>query len=141
MTDREAAAKEWLLRNEPVREEIRSLELRLEEMRAAVNKSVGAIQDVKVQTQPQNKQAEKIAEIVDFAEKVQKKREYYQFLEEKTISTIEKIRDPNKRTLLFLRYVYRRSWRHIAAKMHLTESYVYEFHRKALSTLYGVIEW
>ena len=141
MTDREAAAKEWLNRNEELREEIHVLELRLEEMRASVNKSVGAPEEIKVQTQPQNNQAEKIADIVDFEKKIDAKREYYRMLEQTTIDTIDRMRDPNKRILLYLRYVSRRSWRYIADKMHLTESYVYEFHRKALSSLYSVIEW
>lgn len=141
MTDREAAAKDWLNRNEELREEIRVLEMRLEEMRASVNKSVGAPEEVKVQTQPQNNQAEKIAEIVDFEKKIDEKRKYYYMLEKKTVEVIDRMRDPNKRILLYFRYVNRRSWKYIAEKMHLTESYVYEFHRKALSSLYTVIEW
>ena len=141
MTDREAAAKEWLNRNEELREEIRVLEMRLEEMRASVNKSVGAPEEIKVQTQPQNNQAEKIADIVDFEKKIDEKRLYYKLLEEKTIETIDRLRDPNKRILLHLRYVHRRSWKYIADKMHLTEAYIYEFHRKALNSLYSVIDW
>lgn len=141
MTDREAAAKDWLNRNLFRWEEIRALELRLEEMRSNVNRSVAAPKEVCVQTQPRNVQAEKIADIVDFEAKIVEKKRYYYLLEKTTVNTIEKMRDPTAQNILIFRYVYRRSWRYIAGKMHYKEAYIYQLHLKALNKLYPLIDF
>ena len=91
MTDRQAAAKDWLTRNEFRLNEIKSLELRLEEMRDQVNKSVAAPKEICVQTQPRNVQAEKIADIVDFEKKIDDMKVRYELLEKVTVETIEKL--------------------------------------------------
>lgn len=141
MTDREAAAKDWLSRNEFRWNEIKSLELRLEEMRDQVNKSVAEPKEICVQTQPRNVQAEKIADIVDFEKKIVDLRKRYELLEKTTVETIEKLRDPVKVNILLFRYVYHRSWSYIAGKMHYKESYIYALHQKALNSIYPLIEW
>lgn len=141
MTDKEAAARDWLQRHDYLYQEIRSLELRLEEMRDQVNKSVSPPKDVVVQTQPKNVQAEKIAEIVDFEKKIEEKKELYKELEKKTIITIEKMNDPVCESILILRYCYRRSWRYIAAKLYYRESYIFALHSKALEKVYQFIDW
>lgn len=141
MTEREAAAKDWLTRNEFRWNEIKSLEMRLEEMRDQVNKSVAPPKEICVQTQPRNVQAEKIADIVDFEKKIDELKARYQSLEQVTVQTIEKLRDPVKINILLFRYVYHRSWSYIAGKMHYKESYIYVLHSKALNSLYPLIEW
>ena len=139
MTDREAAAKDWLQRNESRWNEIKSLELRLEEMSDQVNKSVAAPKEICVQTQPRNVQAEKIADIVDFEKKIDDMKVRYELLEKVTVETIEKLRDPVKENILIFRYVYHRSWSYIAGKMHYKESYIFALHQKALNSLYPLI--
>ena len=141
MTDKEAAARDWLNRNEPRRDEIRSLELQLEEMRDRVNKSVGVPKDVVVQTQPRNNQDERIAEIVDFEKKIIEKRYHFELLEQVTKDTIERMNNPTMRMILIYRYLYRRSWRYIAEKMHYKEGYIFELHVKALNAIYPLIDW
>ena len=141
MTDREAASKDWLQRNEFRWNEIKSLELRLEEMRDQVNKSVAAPKEICVQTQPRNVQAEKIADIVDFEKKIVDLRKRYELLEQTTVETINKLRDPVKENILLFRYVYHRSWSYIAGKMHYKESYIYALHSKALNSLYPLIDF
>ena len=141
MTDREAAAKDWLQRNESRWNEIKSLELRLEEMRDQVNKSVAAPKEICVQTQPRNVQAEKIADIVDFEKKIDDIKVRYELLEKVTVETIEKLRDPVKENILIFRYVYHRSWSYIAGKMHYKESYIFALHQKALNSLYPLIDF
>lgn len=141
MTDKEAAARDWLNRNEPRRDEIRSLELQLEEMRDRVNKSVGVPKDVVVQTQPRNNQDERIAEIVDFEKKIIEKRHHFELLEQVTKDTIERMNNPTMRMILIYRYLYRRSWRYIAEKMHYKEGYIFELHVKALNAIYPLIDW
>ena len=141
MTDREAAAKDWLQRNEFRWNEIKSLELRLEEMRDQVNKSVAAPKEICVQTQPRNVQAEKIADIVDFEKKIVDLRKRYELLEQTTVETINKLRDPVKENILLFRYVYHRSWSYIAGKMHYKESYIYALHSNALNSLYPLIDF
>ena len=141
MTDREAAAKDWLQRNEFRWNEIKSLELRLEEMRDQMNKSVAAPKEICVQTQPRNVQAEKIADIVDFEKKIVDLRKRYELLEQTTVETINKLRDPVKENILLFRYVYHRSWSYIAGKMHYKESYIYARHSKALNSLYPLIDF
>lgn len=140
MTDKESAAKDWLTRNDWRRNEIRSLELQLEEMRAAVAKMVSPPEEVRVQTQPKNNAAEKIAEIVDFEKQIEVKRAYYKLLEKTTVDTINRL-DPTKRILLLYRYVYHRPWKYIARKMHYTEIYCYELHVKALNSIYPLIDF
>lgn len=141
MTDREAAAKDWLSRNEFRWNEIKSLELRLEEMRDQVNKSVAAPKEVCVQTQPRNVQAEKIADIVDFEKKITDMKTRYELLEQTTVDTIEKLKDPVKQNILLFRYVYHRSWSYIADKMHYKESYIFALHLKALNSIYPLIDF
>ena len=141
MTDREAAAKDWLQRNESRWNEIKSLEVRLEEMRDQVNKSVAAPKEICVQTQPRNVQAEKIADIVDFEKKIDDMKVRYELLEKVTVETIEKLRDPVKENILIFRYVYHRSWSYIASKMHYKESYIFALHQKALNSLYPLIDF
>lgn len=141
MTDRQAAAKDWLTRNEFRFNEIKSLELRLEEMRDQVNKSVSEPKEICVQTQPRNVQAEKIADIVDFEKKIDDLKLRYKELEQVTIQTIEKLRDPVKANILLFRYVYHRSWAYIAGKMHYKESYIFALHIKALDSIYPLIDF
>lgn len=141
MTDREAAAKDWLNRNEFRWNEIKALELRLEEMRDQVNKSVSQPKEVCVQTQPKNVQAEKIADIVDFEKKIDDLRKRYELLQQTTIQTIERLSDPVKQNILLFRYVYHRSWSYIAGKMHYKETYIYQLHLKALNSIYPLIDF
>ena len=141
MTDKQAAAKQWLTRNEPLRDEIRAMELKIQEMRAAVNNVVTVPKEVSVQTQPKNMNAEKIAEICDFDEKIRVKRLRFEMLQDNTAKTIDKLNDPVKGMILHYRYIYRRSWRYIAAQMHYKESYIYEMHLKALTAIYPFIDW
>lgn len=140
MTDREAAARDWLMRNEWRREEIHSMELQLIEMREAVNATVKPPNEVNVQTQPRNVQADKIADIVDFEERIQQKRDYYNQLEAKTIETIGKV-DTSKEIILLYRYVYHREWKYIAHRLHYSLPYLYEMHRKALNAIYPYIDF
>lgn len=141
MTDKEAAARQWIQRHDYLRDEITSLELRLEEMRDQVNKSVAPPKEIVVQTQPRNVQAEKIAEIVDFEKKINEKKRQYQELEKTTIRTIERMNDPVCENILIFRYCYRRSWKYIADKLHYRESYIFALHSKALEKVYPLIDW
>lgn len=141
MTDKQAAAKQWLTRNDALRDEIRTMELKIAEMRAAVNNVVNVPKEVSVQTQPKNIQAEKIAEICDFDNKIKAKKMRFEILQKKTADTIEKLNDPVKGMILTYRYIYRRSWRYIADKMHYKESYIYEMHLKSLNAIYPFIDW
>ena len=141
MTDREAAARDWLCRNDWRRDEIRGMILQLEEMRASVNKSVATIQDVKVQTQPKNVQDEKIADIVEFEKKIKEKQDYLNALDESTIKTIEKLKDPTRKIILMYRHIYSRGWGYIAEKLHYTKSYCHAIYYKALDSIYTEIDW
>lgn len=140
MTDREAAARDWLNRHSWRLDEIKGLELQLEEMRAAINKTVKPPKEVSVQTQPRNVQDEKISEIVDFEKRIQSKRDEYNLLQKTTIDTINRL-DPSKRIILLYRYIYHRSWRYISGKLHYTESYCFELHVKALNSIYPLIDF
>ena len=141
MTDKQAASKDWLNRNEPLREEIRAMELRIEEMRDQVNKTTQIPKEISVQTQPKNAAAERIAEICDFEKKIAATREQFLLCQKTTTSTIERLNDPIKSRILIYRYIYRRSWRYIAGKMHYKEGYIYELHLKALTALFPFIDW
>lgn len=140
MTDKEAAARDWLKRNDFRLEEIKTMELELEEMRAAINQTVKPPKDVNVQTQPRNVQDERIAELVDFEKKIKEKRDHYKLLEKTTVDTINRLA-PSNRIILLYRYVYRKPWKYIAAKMHYTENYCFEMHLRALRSIYSLIDF
>lgn len=141
MTDREAAARDWLSRNDFRRNEIRALRLQLEEMRASVSKTTATIQEVKVQTQPRNAQDEKIADIVEFEKKIKEKEKILEALDETTIRTIERMKDPTRKIILLYRHIYMRGWGYIAEKLHYTTSYCHAIYYKALDGIYPLIEW
>lgn len=141
MTDKEAAARDWLNRNKWREDEIKELELKLEIMRDNVNKTISPPQEIKVQTQPRNKRGEQIAEIVDFEKQIEEKRRYYAALQDESVKTICRLRDATKKTILVYRYIIGLSWKEISKKTHYTESYLYDMHLRALADLYQYIDF
>lgn len=141
MTDKQAAARDWLQRNDWRADEIHDMQLKIEVMRESVAKSVNVPQENKVQTQPGNSTERMLAEIIDFEKEIENKRLYLAELQRASVDTISKMRDPIKKTLLVYRYIIRKHWREIARELHYTENYCFELHLRALDELYPFIDF
>lgn len=142
MTDKQAAAKEWLNRNFNQHEEIRALYMKLEEMRAGSVKAVAVPENDKVQTQPDPHRGENyILSIVAFEEMVKNKERQLNLSDLETARAIDKLPNPKQRTVLIYRYLCRLKWSRIARQMNYTENYCQELHAAALESVADVINY
>ena len=114
MTDKAAAAKDWLNRNYSKHEEIQALRMKLEDMRAGSVKAVSVPEADKVQTQPDPKSGENyILAIVTFEEMVSQKERQLRLSDLETARTIDLVPDPIQRAILIYRYLSYQHWNHI----------------------------
>lgn len=141
MTDKQAAARDWLQRNQWRKDEIRAMRAKLEAMRESVAKVVAVPNDVKVQTQPGNRSEKAICEIVDFEKEIDDRARYFQELDRMTLVTIGKLNNAQYVYLLTSRYLLEKTWKEIAGELHYTENYCYELHLKALDNIYSYIDF
>ena len=143
MTEKQAAAKEWLNRNFQEVEEIRALELKLSTMRGSIGNLTAAVADVKVQKQPNPHAVENsIISLVAFADAIEAKKARLYASEQNTLAAIEKLEGmPLEKTLLVYRYLCCLPWKDISKRMNYTENYLHEIHMKALSAIADKIDY
>lgn len=142
MTDKAAAAKEWLNRNEDTRIEIHGLLLKLEEMRQAASRLVASVDDNKVQTQPDPRRTEnKILRIVEFEEKICSMRVKLEASDMVTLETIKRLPNAKERQVLMYRYYNGLPWGSIACILNYTENYCFELHRDGLEHIADLIDY
>lgn len=142
MTDKQAAAKDWLNRNKGRHDELRAYRLKLEEMRSNASKLVSVPQENKVQTQPNPKHGEIVlVSVLDFERQLQNKIDMLEASDMQTVKTIEKLEVPKERTVLLYRYVCFRSWEYIARRMRYTPNYCQEIHLQALEHIAPLIDY
>ena len=142
MTDKQAAAKDWLNRNQYKHDEIRALYLKLEDMRSGSVKAVSIPDADKVQTQPNPKRGENyILSIVTFEEMIKRKEKEMHASDLETGRAIDKLPKANERTLLIYRYLMYLPWPQISKKMGYAESYLYKLHEDALENIAEVIDY
>ena len=143
MTDKQAAAKEWLNRNFQELEEIRALELKLSTMRENVGNLTAQASEVKVQKQPNPHAVENsIISLVAFSETIENKKARLFASEQITMNTILKLEGLTlEKTVLIYRYLCCLPWKEIAAKMNYTENYLHEIHMRALTAIADKIDY
>lgn len=142
MTDKQAAAKDWLNRNQYKHDEIQALYMKLEDMRAGQLKAVSVPDADKVQTQPDPKRGENfILSIVAFEEMIKRKEKEMHASDLETGRAIDKLADTKERTLLIYRYLMYLPWPQISKKMGYAESYLYKLHEDALENIANLINY
>lgn len=142
MTDKAAAAKDWLNRNYSKHEEIQALRMKLEDMRAGSVKAVSVPEADKVQTQPDPKSGENyILAIVTFEEMVSQKERQLHLSDLETARTIDLVPDPIQRAILIYRYLSYQHWNHISKVMGYSEGHLFKLHEDALEAIADKINY
>lgn len=142
MTEKQAAAKNWLNRNYNLHEEIRALKLKLDEMRESANQITGKVEEVRVQTQPDPKSGEsRILSIVEFSQEVESRAEKLRQSDIETMHVIIKLEDVKERMILIYRYLLYKSWSYISKRLNYSESYCHEIHSAALTKIADLIDY
>lgn len=142
MTDKQAAAKDWLNRNQYKHDEIQALYMKLEDMRAGQLKAVSVPDADKVQTQPNPKRGENyILSIVTFEDMIKRKEKEMHASDLETGRAIDKLPDTTERTILIYRYLMYMPWAQISKAMGYSEGYLFRLHEDALEHIAGVIDY
>lgn len=127
--------KEYLKQYQKMMEEVRCLDVEIEELWTQLT-SATASNDGMPKGTVQDRQTKLHAIMAD---KLQTKRSKKQVAEEimaEVLETIDKVTDPNHRQLLFERYIQDKEWKDIAEDISYTEEYVRgELHGKALNDI------
>lgn len=142
MTDKQAAAKDWLNRNFNAYKEVRALKLKLREMRAGAGNLTSRAEEVKVQKQPNPKAYEnEIISIIEFAKLIDEKEKRIFASDLETANTINKLEDVKEKTILIYRYLCFLPWEQIANRMNFSVNYCQELHMRALDHVYEQINF
>lgn len=142
MTDKQAAARDWLNRNKGKHDEIRAYRLKLEEIRDRASALIHVPQEIKVQTQPDPKRGEKsIIAALEFEKQVKVKEDMLQLSDLETEKVIAQLTDSKERTVLIYRYLCYKSWEYIARHMHFSVNYCQEIHMNALEHIAPLINY
>ena len=127
--------KEYLKQYQKMMEEVRCLDVEIEELWTQLT-SATSNNDGMPKGTVQDRQTKLHAIMAD---KLQTKRNKKQVAEEimaEVLETIDKVTDPNHRQLLFERYIQDKEWKDIADDISYTEEYVRgELHGKALNDI------
>lgn len=127
--------KEYLKQYQKMMEEVRCLDVEIEELWTQLTSSTSNNDGMPKGT-VQDRQTKLHAIMAD---KLQTKRSKKQVAEEimaEVLQTIDKVTDPNHRQLLFERYIQDKEWKDIAEDISYTEEYVRgELHGKALNDI------
>ena len=142
MTDKQAAARDWLNRNKGKHDEIMAYRLKLEDMRGRASALVNVPKENKVQTQPDPKRGEKsIIAAMAFEQQIKNKEDILQLSDLETEKVIAQLPNSKERTVLIYRYLCYQSWEYIAKAMHFSESYCKEIHMNALENIAPLINY
>ena len=142
MTDKQAAAKDWLNRNFNAYEEVRALKMKLREMRAGAGNLTSRAEEVKVQKQPNPKAIEnEILAIVEFANIIQQKEKTIFASDLETARVINELSEVKEKTILIYRYLCFLPWEQIAKRMNFSVNYCQELHMRALDHIYEHINF
>ena len=142
MTDKQAAARDWLNRNKGKHDEMAAYRLKLEELRQRANTLISTADENKVKTQPDPKRGEKyILAAITFEEQVKQKEQLLQLSELETEKAIAKLPNSKERTVLIYRYLCFKSWAYIAKQMHFAENYCQQIHLDALEHIAPLIDY
>jgi len=134
-------AKEYLgriaeLEKEIVRKKQRCKTLRDVATNTSVNNSTENIQKSKEKSPLENI----MVKIIDLDREIEADEGTLVDLKAELWEQLDKLADETQKRILWLRYVNRKSWRHIASEVHFTSRYVFKLHIKAIEELEGILQ-
>lgn len=142
MTDKQAAARDWLNRNKGKHDEMQAYRMKLDDLRSRANTLIAGANENKVQTQPDPKRGEKyILAAMSFEKQLKQKEQLLQLSELETEKVISKLPNSKERTVLIYRYLCYKSWSYIAKQMHFAANYCQEIHMDALEHIAPLIDY
>lgn len=142
MTDKQAAARDWLNRNKGKHDEIRAYRLKLEDIRSHASVLVNPPKENKVQTQPDPKRGEKaIISAITFEDQIKQKETQLHLSEVETEKVIAKLPNSKERTVLIYRYLCFKSWEYIARQLHFSIGHCHKIHLEALDHIADLIDY
>ena len=134
-------AKEFLggiaeLEKEIVRKKQRCKTLRDVATNTSVNNSTENIQKSKEKSPLENI----MVKIIDLDREIEADEGTLVDLKAELWEQLDKLADETQKRILWLRYVNRKSWRHIASEVHFTSRYVFKLHIKAIEELERILK-
>ena len=134
-------AKEYLgriaeLEKEIVRKKQRCKTLRDVATNTSVNNSSENIQKSKEKSPLENI----MVKIIDLDREIDADEGTLVDLKAELWEQLDKLADETQKRILWLRYVNRKSWRHIASEVHFTSRYVFKLHIKAIEELERILK-
>ena len=127
--------KEYLKQYQKMMEEVRCLDVEIEELWAQLT-SATSNNDGMPKGTVQDRQTKLHAIMADKLQTKQGKKQVAEEIMAEVLETIDKVTDPNHRQLLFERYIQDKEWKDIADDISYTEEYVRgELHGKALNDI------
>ena len=134
-------AKEFLggiaeLEKEIVRKKQRCKTLRDVATNTSVNNSSENIQKSKEKSPLENI----MVKIIDLDREIEADEGTLVDLKAELWEQLDKLADETQKRILWLRYVNRKSWRHIASEVHFTSRYVFKLHIKAIEELERILK-
>ena len=127
--------KEYLKQYQKMMEEVRCLDVEIEELWTQLT-SATSNNDGMPKGTVQDRQTKLHAIMADKLQTKQGKKQVAEEIMAEVLETIDKVTDPNHRQLLFERYIQDKEWKDIADDISYTEEYVRgELHGKALNEI------
>ena len=136
MNKQQIAAKNYLMRAYRIDTRINSKLEQIQSLNDLATKATSVISDMPSNaTRNVHKTEDVIVKIVDLQNEIKEAMEGLVDLKKQILDSINKVEDPELRTLLELRYISYMSWENIAAEMFYGIDNVFKLHRKALEQI------
>lgn len=126
-------AKEYLRQVHLMRYILRSMELKIDELRQAADGMKAIRYDLdKVQTSAADRMSEIISEMLEIEEEYARQARRYNRAVIQRVKMIDKLDNPQYAEILTLRYLDSMSWQDIADHMHYSPRHITRLHGRAL---------
>ncbi|MGN0244593.1 MAG: DUF1492 domain-containing protein [Lachnospiraceae bacterium] len=136
MNKQQVAAKNYLMRAYRIDTRINSKLEQIQSLNDLATKATSVISDMPGNaTHNVHKTEDVIVKIVDLQNEIKEAMEGLVDLKKQILDSINKVEDPELRTLLELRYISYMSWENIASEMFYGIDNVFKLHRKALEQI------
>ena len=128
--------KDWLNRANGLQREIDEMKETYQRALELACKTVSVPNDVSVQESHQNGTERRLVDVAVFSEMISEKiSERYKILAEITVA-IDRVKDTRLRTLLYARYINRKTWEEVAERLDMSDFWVRtSLHSQALQMI------
>ena len=128
--------KDWLNRANGLQREIDEMKETYQRALELACKTVSVPSDVSVQESHQNGTERRLVDVAVFSEMISEKiSERYKILAEITVA-IDRVEDTRLRTLLYARYINRKTWEEVAERLDMSDKWVRtSLHSQALQMI------